>query len=120
MRGRTVTRNLNLSATSVICLGHEFRAGTIVCLKLPTDADYPVFGEVIHITVQRDVKYLVVRLLTTIDFSHHFFAYKVISTENYEVIALSKLALHQVLHKYCILSNCYVIIRSCDHVELFL
>ena len=79
-----------------------------------------MFGEVIHIPVQHDVKYFVVRLLSTIDFSHHFFAYKVMSTENYEVVALSKLALHQVLHKYCVLSNYYVVLRSCDHVELFL
>ena len=79
-----------------------------------------MFGEVIHIPIQDDVKYFVVRSLITTEFSHHFFAYKVMSTESYEVVLLSKLALHQVLHKYCVLSNYYVVVRSCDHVELIL
>ena len=79
-----------------------------------------MFGEVIHIAIKDDVKYFVVKLLTTIAFSHHFFAYKVMFTQNYEVVRLSALALHQVLHKYCVLSNYYVVVRSCDHVELLL
>ena len=108
-----------ISATSVTCLGHEFRVGAVVCLQRPSDAEYPVFGEVVRIPIQDDRKFFVVKLFTTIEFSHHFFAYKVMLTENYEALALDELALHQVLHKYCVLSNYYVVVRSCDHVELF-
>ena len=79
-----------------------------------------MFGEVIYIPIQDDVKYFVVRSLITTKFSHHFFAYKVMFTESHEVVLISKLALDQVLQKYCVLSNYYVVVRSRDHVELIL
>ena len=79
-----------------------------------------MFGEVVHIPIHDNVKYFVVKLLITTEFSHHYFAYKVMFSDNFEVVKLSKLALHQVLHKYRVLSNYYVVIRSCSHVELIL
>ena len=36
-------------------------------------------------------------------------------SDNFEVY--SKIV-HQVLHKYCVLSNYYVVIRSCSHADL--
>ncbi len=35
-------------------------------------------------------------------------------------IALCDLAIHQVFRKYCIESSFYVVVKSCDHVELFI
>ena len=64
----------------------------------------------VAIPIKDDKKFLVVQLLTTSEVSHHFFAYEIMLTENYEVVELGKLALLQVLHKYCVLSNYYVVI----------
>ena len=79
-----------------------------------------MFGEIVHIPLQDNLKYFVLSLFTTVEFSHHFFAYNIVSSEEYKVVELSQLALHQVLHKYHIMSKYYVIVRSCSHVELLI
>ena len=51
----------------------------IVCTKRPSDDDYPDFGEVSHILVYEEAKYLdlVLKEFETVTFSHHYFAYQV-------------------------------------------
>ena len=99
------------------CLGQEFQPGGIVCVQKPSDSEYPVFGEIQHIIVVEDLKYLAVKLYSS-EFCFHYFAYKVCSTDSFQIIPITKLALHQVYHKYSVLSQNFVIIRSCDHIEL--
>ena len=50
---------LLFSASSVICLGQEFRPGRMVCILKPSDTEYPaVFGEIQHVIIVEDLKYL--------------------------------------------------------------
>ena len=107
------------SASSVSCLGQEFQPEGIVCLQRPSDTDFPVFAEIVHVIVTNDLKYLAVNLYTTDEFSHHYFAYKVFPTACFDVLPISKLALHQVYHRYQVHSEFFVVVKSCDHVELF-
>ena len=107
------------SASSVSCLGQEFRTGGMVCIEKPSDREYPVFGEIQYIIVMEDVKYLAVQLYSA-EFCWHYFAYKVCSTNSFHITPVTKLALHQVYHKYSVLSQNFVVIRSCDHVELII
>ena len=107
------------SASSVSCLGQEFRPGAMVCVQKPSDSEYPVFGEVQHIIIVDDIKYLAVELYSS-EFSFHYFAYKVSSNYSFQIVPITKLALHQVYHKYNVLSHNFVVIRSCDHIELLM
>ena len=59
----TVTISLTRSTS---CLGQEFRRGAIVCTKWPSDHDYPDFGEVSHILVHEEAKYVVLKKFETI------------------------------------------------------
>ena len=103
------------SASSVTCLGQEFRTGGIVCVDRPCDTEYPVFGEIRHVIVEEDgSKHLALVLYNTEEFSHHYFAYKLHLTNTYKVFPINKLAFHQIYHKY---NNFFVVMRSCDHIE---
>ena len=43
----------------MICLGQEFRPGRMVCILKPSDTEYPaVFGEIQHVIIVEDLKYL--------------------------------------------------------------
>jgi hypothetical protein len=64
---------MSCSASSVSCLGQEFRPGAMVCVQKPSDSEYPVFGEIQHIIVVDDMKYLAVELYSS-EFSFHYFA----------------------------------------------
>ena len=92
----------------------------MVCTKRPSDADYPNFGEVSHILVHEEAKYLVLKRYVTLDFSQHYFAYHIESSEDSMLLCICDLAMHQVFHKYHVDSRSYVVIRSCDHVELLI
>ena len=54
----------------MICLGQEFRPGRMVCILKPSDTEYPaVFGEIQHVIIVEDLKYLAaqhISLTTTI------------------------------------------------------
>ena len=108
---------LLISASSVICLGQEFRPGGMVCILKPSDTEYPVFGEIQHVIIVEDLKYLAVIIYSTDEFNHHYFAYKVCSTNTLHIVLISKLAMHQVFHKYNVHSQNFVVVRSCDHIE---
>ena len=112
---------VSCSTRSLSCLGQEFRRGAVVCTKQPCDEDYPEFMEVSHVLVHEEAKYLVLKKLETVSFSHHYFAYPLETLEDYTCMLLSvcNLAL-QVFHKYCIGSSFYVVVRSCDHVEFLI
>ena len=110
---------ISYGASSVSCLGQEFRPGAMVCVQKPSDSEYPVFGEVQHIIVVDDIKYLAVELHSS-EFSFHYFAYKVSSNHSFQIVPITKLALHQVYHKYNVSSYTFVVIRSCDHIELLI
>ena len=92
----------------------------MVCTKRPSDNDYPDFGEVSHILVHEEAKYLVLKKFETVTFSHHYFAYQVEPLKDFVLLSVCDLAIHQVFHKYCIESSFYVVVKSCDHVELFI
>ena len=103
----------SFSASSVSCLGQEFRCGGMVCVERPKDTEYPVFGEILHVILIDDVKYLAVHLYSA-EFCQHYYAYKVRSTNSFVVVTVNKL----VFHKYNVLSELLVVVRSCDHIEL--
>ena len=105
---------LLFSASSVICLGQEFRPGRMVCILKPSDTEYPaVFGE-----IQRDhCRRLEIFGCSAHKFIHHYFAYKVCSTNTLHIVLISKLAMHQVFHKYNVHSQNFVVVRSCHHIE---
>ena len=90
----------------------------MVCVKRPSDDDYPDFGEVSRVLIHEEAKYLVLKKFATVTFSHHYFAYEVAPLQDYMLLSVCDLAIHQVFHKYYAQSNFYVVVRSCDHVEL--
>ena len=100
------------SASSVICLGQEFRPGRMVCILKPSDTEYPVFGEIQHVIIVEDLKYLAAQHIHK--FNHHYLQYKVCSTNTLHIVLISKLAMHQVFHKYNVHSQNFVV-RSCHH-----
>lgn len=91
-----------------------------MCTKRPSDHDYPDFGEVSHILVHEEAKYVVLKKFETTNFSHHYFAYEIEPMEDFMLLSVCDLAIHQVFYKYCVVSNFYVVVKSCDHVELFI
>ena len=111
------THSVSCTSYSVSCLGQEFRPGVMVCVQKPSDSEYPVFGEVQRIVVD-DIRYLAVELYSS-EFSFHYFAYKVSSNHSFQIVPITKLALHRVYHKYNVSSYTFVI-RSCDHIELLI
>ena len=64
-------------------LGVEFRPGALVCMELPSNSDFPVFGHIQQIFVQDDNKKFLVQVCNTSHFSHHLFAYCIINTSTY-------------------------------------
>ena len=78
------------------CVGQEFRPGAMVCMHKPSDNEYPVFGEIKHIIIVDDVKYLAVELDSS-EFCFHF-AYKVCSILSFQTVPITKLVIHQVYH----------------------
>lgn len=101
------------------CVGQEFRPGAMVCMQKPSDNEYPVFGEIKHIIIVDDVKYLAVELYSS-EFCFHYFAYKVCSILSFQIVPITKLVIHQVYHKYSVSFHNFVVIRSCDHIELLI
>ena len=103
---------------SVKCHGCEFRPGAIVCLKRPCDNEFPLFGEILHIILLNDMKYLLVQQMEAQCFDYHFYSYPINPLSEHRLVNICDLAMHQVLHKYCVNYTYYVVVRSCDHVEL--
>ena len=102
----------------VTILGQTFRPGVIVCLKSPSDNDFPVFGEVVQVLVPNELKFLLVRELDTTFYYAHFNAYNVTKSSNYALVDIGSLAIHDVFHLYKSSSLLFVVVRSCNHVEL--
>ena len=67
-----------------------------------------------------EAKYLVLKKFRTVCFSHRYFAYVVELLEDYMLLSVCDLAIHQVFHKYCIQASIYVVVRCCDHIELLI
>ena len=88
------------SASSVSCLGQEFRPGAMVCLQRPNDMAYPVFGEILYVIIDDDRKCFAMNLYETDEFCTHYSASRVFPTSKFDIIAVDKLALHQVYHRY--------------------
>ena len=83
-----------------------------MCTKQPSDEDYPNFGEVSHILVYEEAKYLVLKRYVTVDFSQHYFAYHIESSEDLMLLSICDLALHQVFHKYHVDSRSYGLVTT--------
>ena len=98
-------------------MGKEFRPGAIICISPPNDLECPIFGEIIRIFIPDHTKFLLVHLYSTEMYSSHYNAYQVKKTNEYRIISLSKLGIHEVYHKYMISSHLFVIIKSYHHVE---
>ena len=84
-----------------------------MCTKRPSDDDYPDFREVSLVLVHEEAKYFVLK-------KFHYFAYQIEPLEDVMLLSVCDLAIHQVFHKYCVESSFYVVVKSCDHVELFI
>lgn len=100
-------------------MGKEFRPGAIVCVSPPTNFEHPIFGEIIRIFVPNDTKQLLLRLYDTETYSAHFNAYQVVQNNQYRIISVSQLGIHEVYHRYVISphDHSYVVIKSYHHVE---
>ena len=106
------------NAVSVSCLGQEFRSGAIVCTKRPSDNDFPEFGEVVKILLHEDAKYLLLKKMNTICFSHHYYSYKIEPLIECTLVLICSLSLHQVFHKYYANSEYFVVVRILTmHIE---
>ena len=68
------------SAASISVLGQIFRPGDFVCLEMPSDDNYPTFGQIVFIIVPEDFKLLIVKKLKTESYSAHLNAYSVITS----------------------------------------
>ena len=73
-----------------------------MCTSPPSDIDYPSFAEIVRIFVPNDTKQLLVR--TTLRHTQ---------TNQFSVVSVSKLSIHEAYHKYYVSPNLYVIIPSC-------
>jgi hypothetical protein len=91
----------------------------MVCVRAPSDDSYPLFGEVTRIILHEDSKLLLIQEYEVEHYSHHFSAYKVTKSNNYSLVCVTKLALHQVFHRYFHGLSSFIVIKSCSHVELF-
>ena len=107
----------SFSATSVIVLGREFRPCAIVCVNPPTNSEHPTFGEIVHIFVPDDTKQLLLHLYVTDTYSSHFNVYQVVQNNQFSIISVSQLGIHEVYHKYIVSPYLYVVIKSYHHVE---
>ncbi len=106
------------SAAYVSVLGQTFSPGVIVCLKAPSDADFPEFGGVTHVFVPDESKLLLVRKLYTDCYCEHYNAYS-INKSFYTFISVGELAIHDVFHLYRSSAHSFVVVRSCHHVEMY-
>lgn len=107
------------SASCVSVLGQCFRSGVVVCLKAPSNGDYPEFGAVTHVLVPEESKMLLVMKFSTGSYCSHYNAYCVTKTATFIVVNVDELALHDVFHPYQMSSMYYIVVRSCYHVELY-
>lgn len=105
------------SAKAVTVLGKEFRPGAIVCLSPPSNLECPTFGEIIRIFVPEDTKQLLVQLYNTETYSSHYNAYEVVKTNQFNIISITHLGIHEVYHKYCVSRHLYVVVKSYHHVD---
>ena len=99
-------------------LGVQFRTGALVCLEAPSYDDFPAFGEIKTIICSEDNKYFLVRLFETVYFYHHYFAYCITLTDDFSMVNVTSLKIHEVYHRYYVNSNTYVSVRSCHVAEL--
>ena len=106
------------SASRVVVLGVEFRQGALVCLRAPSNSEYPVFGEIRKIFIPDSSKIFLVQLYNTDYFSHHLFAYCITQTNSYTMLDVGSLKIHAIYHKYYMQSSIYTTVRSCHSVEL--
>ena len=104
----------------VSVLGHTFKSGVVVCLRAPSDNEYPQFGEIVHVFVPDESKVFLVRELITESYCSHYNSYNVSKTSSFTALTVDELALHDVFHIYKLSSLYYITIRSCCHVELFI
>ena len=108
------------SAAHVTVLGQTFHPGVIVCLKAPSDDDFPEFGEVTQVFVPDELKLLLVRKLHTDCYSEHYNAYNIKAMHslvlvNWQFMMCFTCTDHQ---------NIFVVVRSCSshstvHITIF-
>jgi hypothetical protein len=82
----------------------------------PTNSEYPIFGEIVRIFVPNDTKQLLLRSYDTETYSAHFNAYQVTQNNQYSIISVSQLGIHEVYHRYIVSPHSYVL-KSYHHVE---
>ena len=105
------------SAKSVTVLGKEFRSGAMVCVIPPSSMECPMFGEISYIFVPSDIKQFLILLYHTKAYSSHYNAYQVTKTQDYDLISVNQLGVHEVYHKYFVASNIYIVMKSYHHIE---
>lgn len=74
-------------AHTVSVLGHTYRSGSVLPLKVDHKGE-PLFGEIVHIIPWAENVCLFVRIVTVKYFDEHFYAYAVQQTKEYEMICL--------------------------------
>ena len=99
-------------------LGQKFHRGVVVCLKAPSNSDFPEFGEVSHVLVPEETILLLVRKYHTDCYCSHYNAYCVTKSADYILVSVPELALHDVFHPYNVSSSYFIVIRSCCHIEV--
>ena len=95
----------------------EFRPGAVVCVNPPTNSEYPTFGEIVRIFVPDDSRQLLLHLYNTETYSLHFNAYQIVQSNQFSVISIGQLGIHEVYHRYVVSPHTYIMIKSYHHVE---
>ena len=105
------------STKTVTILGKEFRPGAIICITPPSNLAYPTFGEIIQILLSNESKQFLVCLYHTETYSAHFNLYQVVKINQFSIICVNKLGIHEVYHKYFVPPRMYVVVKSYHHIE---
>ena len=56
-------------------------------------------------------------MYSTIQYTKHYGAYEVSKGNQYRIVLVSDLKVHDIMHKYIISSHVYVVVRSYHHIE---
>ena len=79
--------------------------------------DYPTYGKVEEVIIWNDVKYFVIALLETVEFSCHFMGYKVVSADQKTVVRPQALPWHGVLNIILKNGDSFVVEKECASIE---
>ena len=87
------------SASTLTVTGIELQPNAVICLRNPSDTDYPEFGkitDIIYQDTQGSQCLLLVMIMTTVLYEKHYNAYRVCKTSNYKLVTFNHLAIMDV------------------------